>query len=1017
MNARSFAAWSLLTALAAPAQNLLPNPGFESGATTPTGWGLAEGAGAWSPVGPAGTNHVLRVRGDGEDQSVWRTGPLPLAPGGVYRLSFRGRRLPGAGGGTAVSGTGAVNRDFPLDLEWRAYRFYFRQPDHVPADFVRLGQWHVRGELEFDDAELVPALVGHRRVGLPDGRELELGEGEVLGGGHYRFLGDFGWAGSTLHRPLMRATARFNTDRWVFTPGAELVYRFALPGLRQHRARLSAVLAHHVAGELVVAASRDGVSWVEAGRLDGVRRGGGWELPEALFPAMTLWVRLQTPAAEAALQVSHLEYEAALDADPPEVFGETRFLEVTGGAHPERIAWRGFAGPDPAGRLDLGFAVSNPEPAPLRVRARVHGAAVAGRTARWTVPAGQGRDGALTIGPLAAGEQTWTVSFHDGQDRLLLGGQLEWVTGFLEDASYGHRLVGSADVDLWWCESGWKVGRTRPLPAAQRPEPVRVSAAGGEFEAVQVVVRPRRAGTLRAVRVGPFRDGAGRPAAIAAEVNEVVYVPVTLPTDATGRRGWYPDPLPPPELPRPLEAGVNLPLWVTVYVPRGTPGGEYRGEVTLQTGSARPLRAPLVVRVYGFDLPRETHLRSALGLGWGEIHRYHKLTRREDQVAVYEKYLQNFAEHRVNPYTFFDHAPIGVRFEGSGADRRAQVDFTAFDAAAERWLDGRGLERGSPFNAFRLPLHGMGGGTFHSRHLGTLEGFAEGTPEHTRLFGEYLGRVEQHLRERGWLERAYTYWFDEPDPKDYAFVVAGQQRIRAAAPGLKRLLTEPPEPELLGQVDIWCALTPEWTPEKVRARQAAGEEVWWYICTVPKAPYLTEFIDHPGTELRLWPWQSWQYGVNGILVWSTTYWHSPEAYPDALQDPWRDPMSWVTSYGTPRGARLPWGNGDGRFLYPPRRDPNTATAPCLDGPINSVRWENLRDGLEDYEYFWRLDREVKRLEAQERPPPALVAEARRLLEVPAAVSRDLTHFTTDPRSLLAHRDRLARMIERLQQVP
>ncbi len=1013
MKARWLAGPTWLSALAALAQNLLPNPDFESGATTPAGWELVEGAGAWSPLGPAGTNHVLRVRGGGADQSVWRTGPLPLPPGGVYRLSFRGRRRAGAGGGTAVSGTGAVNRDFPLDPEWRVYRFYFRQPDDVPADSVRLGQWHVRGELEFDDAELVPAQAGHRRVKLADGRELELGEGEVLGGGRYRFLGDFGWAGSTLHRPLARATARFNTDRWVFARGAELVYRFALPGLTQTRARLSAGLAHHVAGELIVAASRDGASWVEAGRLDGARQSGGWELPAPLFPATNLWVRLHTPAAETALQVHRLEYEAALDADPPACFGETRFLEVTGGAHPERVVWRGFSGPDAAGRHHLRFSLANPEPAPLHVIARVNRAVGSGRAQRWTVPPGQGRDGALEIGPRAAGEQTWTVSFRAGPGRWLLRGQLGWATGLLEDARYGHRLAGSADVDLWWCESGWKVGRTRPLPESRRREPVRLSAAGGEFEAVQIVLRPRRAGTLRAVRVGPFRDAAGRPTAMAAEVNEVAYVPVTLPTDATGRPGWYPDPLPALELPHPLEAGVNLPLWVTVYVPRGTPGGEYRGEMTLETGAARPLRVPLGVRVYGFDLPRETHLRSALGLGWGDIQRYHRLTRRADQVAVYEKYLQNFAEHRVSPYAFFDHAPIAVRFEGTGADKRARVDFAAFDAAAERWLDGRGLERGSPFNAFRLPLRGMGGGTFHRRHLGELEGFPEGTPEHARLFGDYLGQIERHLRERGWLERAYTYWFDEPDPKDYAFVLAGQQRLRAAAPGLKRLLTEQPEPELLGHVDIWCALTPEWTPAKVRARQAAGEEVWWYICTAPKAPYVTEFIDHPGTELRLWPWQSWQYGVNGILIWATTYWHSPEAYPDVLQDPWQDPMSWVTSYGTPRGARLPWGNGDGRFLYPPRRDPNAATTPCLDGPVNSLRWENLRDGLEDYEYFWRLDREVKRLEAQGRTPAAEVAAARRLLEVPAEVSRDLTRFTPDPRPLLAHRDRLARMIERL----
>jgi len=37
------------------------------------------------------------------------------------------------------------------------------------------------------------------------------------------------------------------------------------------------------------------------------------------------------------------------------------------------------------------------------------------------------------------------------------------------------------------------------------------------------------------------------------------------------------------------------------------------------------------------------------------------------------------------------------------------------------------------------------------------------------------------------------------------------------------------------------------------------------------------------------------------------------------------------------------------------------------------------------------------------------------LVVPSDVSTDLTHFTADPRPLLAHRDRIARMIEQLQQ--
>ncbi|HOC50356.1 MAG TPA: DUF4091 domain-containing protein, partial [Verrucomicrobiota bacterium] len=387
---------------------------------------------------------------------------------------------------------------------------------------------------------------------------------------------------------------------------------------------------------------------------------------------------------------------------------------------------------------------------------------------------------------------------------------------------------------------------------------------------------------------------------------------------------------------------------------------------------------------------------------------YHHLQQPEDRKAVFEKYLGNFAEHRISPYSFYDYAPIDIRFVGEGTNRQARVDFTQFDPAAERWLDQ------AHFSTFQLRLRGMGGGTFHSRHLGELEGFKEGTPEFARLFQDYLSQIEAHLRARGWLSKAFTYWFDEPEPKDYEFVVDGMKRIHAAAPGIRRMLTEEPHPQLFGHVDIWCGLTPQWTPELVRQRRQAGEEVWWYICCGPHAPYLTEFIDHPGTELRLWPWQSWQYGVEGILIWATTYWTSATAFPPPkLQNPWADPMSYTTGYGLTPGTINYWGNGDGRFLYPPRRDPVENQTPCLDGPINSLRWENLRDGMEDYEYLWLLQQAAQR-ELAWRGETELYQQAREALKVPAEISQDLTHFTTDPRLMLAHRDLVARLIERLQ---
>ena len=417
----------------------------------------------------------------------------------------------------------------------------------------------------------------------------------------------------------------------------------------------------------------------------------------------------------------------------------------------------------------------------------------------------------------------------------------------LNDPRSGYWLAQTADLGVWWCESGWKVGRDRPMPAPTKGKPslVKVAAARGEYEAVQVVLRPERDAELLAAELSPLKRRWGRPAAITGTIDEVAYVEVTKPTDKTCVTGWYPDPLPPLRTPLALRAGQNQPLWLTFHVGREVKAGDYSAKLKLRTSNGE-LSVPVTVRVFDFTLPEESHLRSALGMGNGVINRYHRLTEQADKELVYDKYLQNFAAHRISPYSFFAYAPMDIRFLGEGADKRAEVDFTRFDRAAAKWLDEY------HFNSFRLPLRGMGGGTFHSRHLGELEGFKEGTPEHARLFHDYLSQIERHLREHSWLDRAYTYWFDEPDPKDYEFVTDGMRRIKAAAPGIRRMLTEQPEPALMGNVDIWCALTPEWTPEKVAARRVAGEEVWWYICTGPKAPYVTEFIDHAGTELRLW---------------------------------------------------------------------------------------------------------------------------------------------------------------------
>lgn len=1001
------------------AQQLLPNPDLSNAANGPAEWRLHEGVPTNAGWAGGPDSKGFWVRGNGDDASSWRTESLPLEPGGIYRLHLRGRRDPAATGGTAVAGTRRVNRDFPLASESRDETFAFLHPQDAGPDVVRLGQWHVQGTVRFEQARLFRAMAVHLRS--PDGN-FELGEAESLRNGTYRFEPDLGWEGANAHRTLVTNRAGFNSNRWLFQPNAEIVYRLGVPPTLQSEATLRVGINHHLGGTLLLEARREGIEeWVELGRFDAQRRNGTLKLPATLFPTASLLVRLRQPDAGAGFQVDTFAYESRLTEAVPDLEGATRFVDVHL-AHPQLALEVERLGSNPAdgGSAMAWIRLVNRLHEPRRVRVSLNlesGTGDGGTALEVLLPPGRS-DRIPLPGPRLPGPGDHplrlTVATTDGQTLVLAGTRLR--SSILDDSHYGETISSTPRLAVWWCDSMRKVGRDRPIPPATATAvSVKLELARGEYEAAQIVLKPERDAQLLAVSVGEFRNPDGTTVdGLTVRWDEVRYVHVTQPTDSTCVRGWYPDPLPPLRAPLRLDGGKNQPLWVTVHAGHATPAGVARAELTLRTDVGEQ-RVPVEVSVFDFALPRETHLRTAFGLGSGIINQYHRLTLPADREAVFEKYLRNFAEHRISPYSFYDYAPIHVQFvnEPGGTGKVARVDFAAFDAAAERWLGEGG------FNTFQLPLRGMGGGTFHSRHLGRLEGHEEGTPEHTRLFGDYLGQIERHLSERGWLSKAFTYWFDEPDPKDYEFVVAGMKRLKQAAPRIRRMLTEQPEPALLGHVDIWCGLTPEWTPAAVQERRNAGEEVWWYICTAPKAPYVTEFIDHPGTELRLWPWQSWQYGVHGLLVWAALYWNSPLAYPEPdRQDPWLDPMSWVSGYGFPIGHKAPWGNGDGRFLYPPLPDPehSGAAAPIRDGPVNSVRWENLRDGMEDYEYLWLLQQEVARVGALAKyREAAWLAGARGLLVVPDSISRDLTRFTTHPEPIRHHRRAVAAAIAQLRQ--
>jgi hypothetical protein len=1134
----------LFAGIACAQGNLLPNPSFEEGEAAPAGWEMsAEAGGLWAQEGRTG-DRCIAVEGDGKDSIYWLTDAAQFEPGRTYQVSCWLSSEPGTTGTCCITGPSFANRDFHVSEEWAERKFVFTAPATLGESYVRFGQWHVKGTVYYDDVSVMAVEPAHRQEG-----ERTLGDGETLTKEAYTFRSSFGGIGTNCSRILHRHTAHFNSTRWVFFPGAEVIYRHDLPGLRQTSATVEVTIGYYTGSICIVEASGDGQSWDALGEIAELKT-ESFELPAALFPAEEVFVRLRSPgegergdSEPGSFQVYAYNYRASL-AEPTEAMrGATSFLLLKRTDERLAVEVESLGGLLPGLRNEAQLRLTNPGAAALQVTARLTLTPAEGEPvvveATATVPGG----GETTVSlPYTAGH----VGSYEASLQVLAQAEPLYEAGFsfsvpeLYRSNFGYALSSDDACDLWWCESTYKVNRDRPAPKEQA-EFVRIEAARGEYEPVQIVLRPKRAFAKATASVSDFTGPGGATiGSDAVDLLSVAYVPVSRPTDRQGCVGEWPDPLPPVEGGFDAGADKNRPLWLRVHVPRDAVAGDYQATLSLKA-DAWQAEVPLRLRVFDFTLPEKLHMSTAFGFSFGNVRRYHHLETDEQEREVFDLYMRDFKAHGINPYspfalgsmkvelegvawnggeivvgeppegkqcmkvedrsekgspaasatkrievdptksyrlafsartaepgheymitmgshdadgkwisgrnldfvftgdgawqrqevhippegraeqcrslglslrgtrwtdagervgtTWYDDIFFGLAeegspnlvqdagFEGGSEDARLVVDFADFDRECEKYLDGLGLQ------TFRLPIGHMP----WKEGLGQVGPYRGGSPGYERIMGEYLHTIQEHLREKGWLDEAFTYWIDEPAPEHYEAVRYGNDLLDRYAPDLRRMLTEEPGEELFGYVDIWCPVLYNYAPEICQARQAAGDTRWWYVCCGPRSPYAGLFIDHNAVDLRIWQWMAQKWGVEGCLIWTTNYWHSRGGYPDSLQNPWEDPMSYP-----PRGGY--WGNGDGRFIYPPPVDPNSEYEPIISGPIASIRWEMLREGLEDFEYFYLLTQALK-----DKPDAA----AQKLLEVPEEIVVDAKDFSRDPLLMYEHRRKVAEAIERL----
>jgi len=493
-------------------------------------------------------------------------------------------------------------------------------------------------------------------------------------------------------------------------------------------------------------------------------------------------------------------------------------------------------------------------------------------------------------------------------------------------------------------------------PSLELPAKIRLEGARNEFESFQVVVTVPGEG-LEAISLAAsdFKSGDGSATIGSAQVSffeEIEQFIQPSPGTAQSQVGWLPDALLPVTRPVAVESGTSKPFWITVKVPETIPAGLYTGAVSVRSSGVLLQSIPVELTVHDFALPVTGQFRTQ---GHFDLQGLADWYSGQDQDRIRKAFYALLMEHRFSPTS---------EYSARLSPEREDIP----------WL----LKAGA--------------------NVLLIGGFSSGP-----LDPGIIDPAYQWLVQKGWIDRAIIYIGDETD--DFKAVQGKAREIRRRWPKLRIMVGgSKPREELIGYVDVWDPITfggqtYNFDPESVKRAIQRGEEVFWYTCVGPRAPFANIYNDHPLTAIRALWWQAWKYGVTGFEYWWFNYWRPNQALS-------RETPPWPISRRDDWNSRAyDWANGDGLLVYP-----------GPDGmPLPSLRLGVVRDAIEDWEALFLLERAAEMAAAGTGVDRAgMVAEAQALLQVPPEITTDLTHWSKDEGIYWDYRHRVYELLGRLR---
>ena len=249
----------------------------------------------------------------------------------------------------------------------------------------------------------------------------------------------------------------------------------------------------------------------------------------------------------------------------------------------------------------------------------------------------------------------------------------------------------------------------------------------------------------------------------------------------------------------------------------------------------------------------------------------------------------------------------------------------------------------------------------------------------------FLPALEQHLQERGWLDKTVFHIADEPSNHNVMTWREASDFVHRYGPRLRRM-DAIETPHCLDRLEVWVPKLDHYATwqEAYNDAQRRGNEMWFYTVGIFQAgTYMNKTVDVPLIQSRTLHWLNYRFGLTGYLHWGYNMW---------TNDPFEAP-----------GQHC----GDGWHVYPTK-----------GGLLDSLRWEQMRNGIQDYEYFRLLEEKMGQMKkGMSQRVAALLDPRQRGVEIAARVVGTADDYSNDPNALYAAKRQIIDELLGLEQSP